>query len=136
MGRLDELFSLCRTYGTGDRRQFGYWTCFSEGVGHARGGTVLVARRQDELSAAVRALASEGIHAIACPADLSTPAGLDGVADAVKQSGMKVDIVVNSAGVNLRQPFAEVSMDGVRSSHGDSFACAFSPHPALCTGNG
>ncbi|MGA2962465.1 MAG: SDR family oxidoreductase [Candidatus Korobacteraceae bacterium] len=112
MGRFDELFSLAGRTALVTGGNSGIGLGLAKALGMQGAELILVARRQHELTAAVNELAAEGIHATACPADLSTPAGLDGVAATVKQHGMKVDIVVNSAGVNLRQPFAEVSMDG------------------------
>jgi len=112
MGRFDELFSLAGRTALVTGGNSGIGLGLAKALGMQGAELILVARRQHELTAAVNELAAEGIRATACPADLSTPAGLDGVAATVKQHGMKVDIVVNSAGVNLRQPFAEVSMDG------------------------
>jgi gluconate 5-dehydrogenase len=112
MGRLDELFSLAGRTALVTGGNSGIGLALATALGMQGAELILVARRQRELASAVRALGSEGIHATACPADLATPAGLDAVADAVKQRGMKVDILVNSAGVNLRQPFAEVSSEG------------------------
>lgn len=112
MGRFDEMFSLAGRTALVTGGNSGIGLALAKALGMQGAELILVARRQHELAVAVNELAAEGIHATACPADLSTPAGLDGVAATVKQRGMKVDIVVNSAGVNLRQPFAEVSMDG------------------------
>lgn len=111
MGRLDELFSLAGRTAlvTGGNSGIGF--AIAKALGMQGACLVLVARRQVELAASVRALGAEGIHATAVPADLADPTGPDGVADAIKQCGMKVDIIVNSAGVNLRQPFAEVSTE-------------------------
>ena len=111
MGRFDELFSLAGRTALVTGGNSGIGLALATALGMQGAELILVARRKDELAAAVRSLGSQGIHAVACPTDLSTPAGLDSVADFVKQHGLKVDIVVNSAGVNLRRPFAEVSMD-------------------------
>ena len=79
MGRFDELFSLVRTHGAGDRRQFRHWACLGKALGMQGAELILVARRKDELAAAVRCTwRRRKSIATACPADLSTPAGLDG----------------------------------------------------------
>ncbi len=111
MGRFDELFSLSERTAlvTGGNSGIGF--ALAKALGMQGAELILVARRKHELATAVSALGAEGILASACSADLSTPAGLNGVADFVKQHAMKVDIVVSSAGVNLRQPFAEVTPD-------------------------
>ena len=78
-------------------------------LGLAGARVLLVARREAELAAAARRLAAQGIEAISMPGDLTD---IDGLA-ALAQRGAAllggVDIVVNAAGVNLRQPFAEVT---------------------------
>lgn len=67
---------------------------------------VLVARREAELQAACADLAKDGISAEAMSADMAD-------ADAVTRLGARlagrVDILVNAAGMNLRQPFREVT---------------------------
>ena len=111
MGQLDRLFSLAGRTALVTGGNSGIGLALAKALGMQGAELILVARRQPELANALEALATEGARAAACPADLSTPAGLDGVADFVKQRGMKVDILVNSAGVNLRQAFAEVSTE-------------------------
>jgi len=54
----------------------------------------------------VGALRSDGGSAEAVVADLSTRGGAHALADAV--AGVEVDVLVNSAGVNLRPPMPEL----------------------------
>ncbi len=77
-------------------------------LGLAGARLVLVARRQAPLDAAVASLAAQGIAAAGISADLARP----DCASAV-QAGLTAqpDILVNAAGVNLRQPFAAVTAD-------------------------
>ncbi len=112
MGKFDELFSLAGRTALVTGGNSGIGLALAKALGMQGAELILVARRQHELGAAVESLCADGIKATACPADISTAAGLDGVADFVKQRGMKVDVLVNSAGVNLRQPFNEVSVEG------------------------
>jgi NAD(P)-dependent dehydrogenase (short-subunit alcohol dehydrogenase family) len=63
--------------------------------------------RPDRLEEARDRLAGEGIAASVHPADLTAP---DALADLAAAAGA-VDILVNAAGVNLRQPYAEVTAE-------------------------
>ena len=78
-------------------------------LGLAGAQVMLLARREAELSAAVQRLAAEGIRAQALVADLTDTAALQAAAHQAQQRLGAVDILVNAAGVNLRQPFAEVT---------------------------
>lgn len=111
MNRLAPLFSLeGRTaFVTGGNSGIGLAIARALGLAGAR--LLLSARREAELAQAVAELGAEGIAAEALPLDLA-------------QSDFSAltaapDILVNAAGVNLRQPFAEVT------------AAAFDLHMAL-----
>jgi NAD(P)-dependent dehydrogenase (short-subunit alcohol dehydrogenase family) len=79
-------------------------------LGLAGAQVLLVARRAAELDAAVQRLCAQGIDAQALAADLADTEALRDVAARAEQgSGGGIDILVNAAGVNLRQPFAEVT---------------------------
>jgi gluconate 5-dehydrogenase len=111
MNRLAPLFSLQgRTaFVTGGNAGIGLAIARALGLAGAR--LVLAARRESALAQAVADLAAEGIEAKALPLDLARPEL--GRIDAAP------DILVNAAGINLRQPFAEVT------------AAAFDLHLAL-----
>ncbi|MCP5273064.1 MAG: SDR family oxidoreductase [Burkholderiaceae bacterium] len=79
-------------------------------LGRAGARVLLVARRPAELDAAAERLRSEGIDAGVLPADLAALPELHAVAAQAEQAlGGGVDILVNAAGVNLRQPFEAVT---------------------------
>jgi gluconate 5-dehydrogenase len=79
-------------------------------LGRAGARVLLVARRQAELEAAAERLRGEGIEAGVLPADLAALPDLHAVAAQAEQAlGGGVDILVNAAGVNLRQPFEAVT---------------------------
>ncbi|UPY35600.1 SDR family oxidoreductase [Sediminicoccus sp. KRV36] len=103
MNRLAPLFSLeGRTaFVTGGNSGIGLAIARALGLAGAR--LVLSARRGAELDRAVDELAAEGINAEALPLDL-TSSDFGAVTDSP-------DILVNAAGVNLRQPFAEVTAE-------------------------
>jgi NAD(P)-dependent dehydrogenase (short-subunit alcohol dehydrogenase family) len=111
MNRLAPLFSLeGRTaFVTGGNSGIGLAIARALGLAGAR--LILSARREAELAQAAAELNAEGIAAEAIPLDLTQ----------TDFSGLTVapDILVNAAGVNLRQPFAEVT------------AAAFDLHMAL-----
>lgn len=77
-------------------------------LGLAGAKLVLVARRQAQLDAAVASLAAQGMTAAGISADLAQPD-----CASVVQAGLTTppDILVNAAGVNLRQPFGQVTAD-------------------------
>ncbi len=111
MSPIAPLFSLQgRTaFVTGGNSGIGLAIARALGLAGAR--LVLSARREVQLAQAVAELAAEGIAAQALPLDLAL-AELGDIA-------ASPDILVNAAGVNLRQPFAEVT------------AAAFDLHMAL-----
>jgi NAD(P)-dependent dehydrogenase (short-subunit alcohol dehydrogenase family) len=78
-------------------------------LGRAGAQVLLLARREAELQAAAERLRSEGITAHVLAADLAALPGLSAVAGEAEQALGGVDILVNAAGVNLRQPFEDVT---------------------------
>jgi NAD(P)-dependent dehydrogenase (short-subunit alcohol dehydrogenase family) len=87
----------------------GIGAALARALGYAGARVVLVARRRDALDTTATALQAEGIdvHTFAC--DLSDASAARSCAlDAVETHGA-IDILVNAAGVNLRQPFEEIS---------------------------
>ena len=70
---------------------------------------VLVARRADELERAAATLRGEGFDAGVAIADLAKAAAIPALADTLADK--TIDIIVNAAGVNLRQPFQTVTAE-------------------------
>lgn len=87
----------------------GIGAAMARALGLAGARVLLVARRSAELEAGARALRDEGIDAQVLAADLADLEAARALAQAAEQRLGGVDILVNAAGVNLRQPFAEVS---------------------------
>ncbi len=106
--KLDTLFGLQgkRALVTGGSSGIG--EAMARALGLAGAGIVLVARRAAELRAATQRLADEGIAAQWLACDLATPEAAQQAAREALALG-PVDILVNAAGVNLREPFAEVT---------------------------
>ncbi|MBL8359811.1 MAG: SDR family oxidoreductase [Rubrivivax sp.] len=78
-------------------------------LGAAGARVLLVSRREAELDAAAQRLQAQGIDATWLAADLADTAALRALVAAAEQRLGGIDILVNAAGVNLRQPFAEVT---------------------------
>jgi gluconate 5-dehydrogenase len=78
-------------------------------LGRAGAAVLLTARRRAELEAAAGRLRAEGITADVLAADLADLPGLKAVAGRAEQALGGIDILVNAAGVNLRQPFEAVT---------------------------
>ena len=78
-------------------------------LGQAGAQVLLVARREAELAAAAARLQDEGIAAQALTADLTDVAALRTVAAEAERRLGGIDILVNAAGVNLRQSFGDVT---------------------------
>ena len=89
----------------------------SSGIGRAMAGflaaagaaVVLVARREAELQKAADEISSAGGRANSVAADLSLKRNLGEVAARCRKAFGSADIIVNAAGVNLRQPVDEVT---------------------------
>lgn len=108
-GAVSSLFDLGgrRALVTGGNSGIGEAMARALGLAGAR--VLLVARREAELAGAAQRLAVDGIDAQWLAADLTDVEALRTAAlEAAHRLG-EVDILVNAAGVNLRQPFAEVT---------------------------
>ena len=109
MTRLQSLFDLTgrRALVTGGNSGIG--EAMARALGMAGAAVTLVARRDAELRNAASRLAGEGIAADAIPCDLADVDGLRACArEALNRHGA-IDILVNAAGVNLRQPYMDVT---------------------------
>jgi NAD(P)-dependent dehydrogenase (short-subunit alcohol dehydrogenase family) len=87
----------------------GIGEAMAHALGLAGARVLLVARREAALAASAQRLAAQGIEALTLPGDLADTAGLGALARRGAALLGGVDILVNAAGVNLRQPFAEVT---------------------------
>jgi len=107
--RLSALFDLTgrRALVTGGNSGLGEAMARALGLAGAR--VLLVARREAELAVAAQRLRAQGIDAASLAGDLVDAAALRDVARRAESSLGGVDILVNAAGVNLRQPFMQVT---------------------------
>ena len=107
--KLAALFDLQgrRALVTGGNSGIG--EAMARALGLAGAQVLLVARRDDALQAAALRLHADGIQAKGLAADLSDVGALHRVALAAEQRMGGIDILVNAAGVNLRQAFGDVT---------------------------
>ena len=87
----------------------GIGEAMARALGAAGARVVLMARREAELQAAAQRLRGDGIDAQWVAADLAATGTLATAARQAEDALGGVDILVNAAGVNLRQPFGEVT---------------------------
>ena len=86
----------------------GLGDAMAQALGLAGARVILMARRADILAQSAERLRVQGVEAHTVVCDLATPeAALQGARDVLALGS--VDILVNAAGVNLREPFAEVT---------------------------
>jgi NAD(P)-dependent dehydrogenase (short-subunit alcohol dehydrogenase family) len=117
--RLTPLFDLTGRTALVTGGNSGIGLAMARALGLAGAKVALVARRAAELQAAAAALSDEGISAVAIVADLASQDAARILESSTQDHDLAVDIIVNAAGINLRQPFKDVS------------AAAFDLHMAL-----
>jgi gluconate 5-dehydrogenase len=113
--RLPRLFDLTGRCALVTGGSSGIGLAIAQALGAAGARVALAARREVELQAAAQRLRDEGTEAGIVVADLVEPAA---ARDAASRAGAVwggVDILVNAAGVNLRQPFADVAPEAWQS---------------------
>lgn len=109
--RLAALFDLTGRTALVTGGNSGIGLAIAQALGLAGASVVLVARREEELDRAARDLTADAIAAETVAADLGDPNAAVRISEACRARGAAVDIVVNAAGLNLRQPFGEVTAD-------------------------
>jgi gluconate 5-dehydrogenase len=108
---LDELFSLRGRCAVVTGGSSGIGRAIAVALGRAGAAVVVVARREPPLAETVAELTGHGCRAAYVRADLGDRAAVRRAAEeAVKPFG-EPDILVTSAGVNLRPPLAEMSAE-------------------------
>ncbi len=101
---LAELFSLDGRVAVVTGGSSGIGRGIAEALARAGASVVLVARRPAELDAAVDALTRAGCRVARVSADLASRDGVRAAADEAAAVFGEPDILVNSAGINLRPP--------------------------------
>ena len=75
----------------------------------AGASVVIVARGRDRIDDTVRELTDDGCRTAGVVGDLGTRDGIHAAAEAATEPFGEPDILVNSAGINIRPPFAEIT---------------------------
>jgi NAD(P)-dependent dehydrogenase (short-subunit alcohol dehydrogenase family) len=88
----------------------GLGRAMAQALAAAGARVVVAARRREALEESVAAIKEEGGQAVALVADLADPLALEEVARRAAEPFGAVTILVNAAGVNLRQPIEEVDL--------------------------
>jgi NAD(P)-dependent dehydrogenase (short-subunit alcohol dehydrogenase family) len=113
-GYLDQLFSLAGHRAIVTGASSGLGREMAKALANAGAAIVLVARRATALEELASEIVSSGGQAECFAADLSDENGLPQVGKALASRWPDADILVNAAGVNLRQPFQEVTPESWR----------------------
>ncbi|MEU1665491.1 SDR family oxidoreductase [Streptomyces sparsogenes] len=108
---LFELFSLTDRVAVVTGGSSGIGRAIAVALGRAGASVVVVARREAELAATVEELAGHGCRAAWVSADLGTREGVRAAAEEAVAAFGEPDILVNSAGINLRPPLDELGDD-------------------------
>lgn len=103
------LFDLSRRRALVTGGSSGIGEAMAQALGAAGARVLLVSRREAELSAAAQRLRDASVDAAWLAADLTGVTALRAAAAEAERRLGGIDILVNAAGVNLRQPFAEVT---------------------------
>ncbi len=106
---VPEMFGLTGRTALVTGGNSGLGEAMATALGLAGARVLLLARRQPELDGAAARLAALGIEALTLSADLADPAAIAACAKQARHLLGHVDILVNAAGVNLRQPFEDVT---------------------------
>ncbi|WP_029525085.1 SDR family NAD(P)-dependent oxidoreductase [Polaromonas glacialis] len=107
--KIAQLFDLSgrRALVTGGNSGIG--EAMARALGLAGAQVLLMARRQPELDLAAARLSAEGVAVTALAANLANPTEARQAALAAQDLLGGVDILVNAAGINMRQTFMEVT---------------------------
>ncbi|HEV7326958.1 MAG TPA: SDR family oxidoreductase [Bosea sp. (in: a-proteobacteria)] len=111
MFRLASLFDLTGRTALVTGGNSGIGLAMARGLGLAGARLVLVARRETELVQAAAQLEADGIDTRWFTADLARPEVAAQLGEACTSAELDIDILVNAAGINLRQPFDAVSAE-------------------------
>ncbi|WP_327730660.1 SDR family oxidoreductase [Streptomyces sp. NBC_00487] len=108
---LSELFSLDGRVAVVTGGSSGIGKAIAGALARAGASVVIVARKEAELTATVEELTADGCRAAWVSGDLSTRAGVRAAAEQTVEAFGEPDILVNSAGINLRPPLSELGED-------------------------
>ena len=108
---LDRLFSLAGRVAVVTGGSSGIGRGIALALGQAGAAVVVVARHQGNIDAVIAELAAAGCRAAGVSADLADRAAVGEAARAARQPFGPPDILVNCAGLNLRPPLGDLSIE-------------------------
>jgi len=108
---LADLFSLENRTAVVTGGSSGIGRGIATALARAGASVVIVARGAERIDDTVAELTDAGCRAAGVPGDLSTRNGIRAAADAAIVPFGEPDILVNSAGINIRPPYAEITED-------------------------
>lgn len=106
---LDSLFSLVGRTAVVTGGSSGIGRGIAAALAKAGAATVIVARGRDRVEQTVQELTDAGCRAAGVLGDLSSRSGIRELADAVVAPFGEPDILVHSAGINIRPPITEIT---------------------------
>lgn len=110
MVNVDALFSLRGLTAVVTGGSSGIGRAIAVALAGAGASVVIVARGGERIAAVVREISDAGGRAAGVVGDLGSREGILAAADAAVEPFGDPDILVNSAGINLRPPFHEIDM--------------------------
>ena len=112
----------------------------ARGLASAHARIVVAARNVEKSNASARELQALGTEAIAVSVDVTDESSVNAMfADAVARFG-RLDVLVNNAGINIRKPAHELSLDEWRTvldtNLTSAFLCSRAAYPHLTRAGG
>ena len=107
--RVQKLFDLSGRVAAVTGASAGIGRAMAGALADAGAAVVLVARREAELESAVVEIHERGGKAVAIAADLSVRDEIPNIAERCRRASGQVGIVVNAAGINLREPAEDIT---------------------------
>lgn len=108
---LADLFSLEGRTAVVTGGSSGIGRGIATALASAGASTVIVARGEARIAETVAELTRAGCRAAGVAGDLGTREGIRALAEAAVEPFGEPDILVNSAGINIRPPFSEITED-------------------------